>query len=231
MDQVFSRFSIHLNKNDARTPSALFKELKKAFTPECNFENLKGVLDMKTWFGDALPSSAQVINLSDSYQVYVRASEDGSAGSVNASVFVSKWSDTYISGGEHLLQSIPRGVPLFLAGRYLFSTDKLPSGKSVPLAPRDAEKKFMEVRTEVSKIVDKLHFNLDETNEWKEVFSKLEVQQVESARPSEYFWPESRRAFDQWTNGLGARPDLIQYTMFQDREASAPKKCVELPGM
>eukprot|EP00873_Tetraselmis_striata_P024352 jgi/Tetstr1/444616/TSEL_032464.t1 len=65
VDQVFSKFSVSLDDHAAFTKAQLLHELRQAFTPTCNFMELEGVLDNKTWLGNFLPRQGHVLNTAD----------------------------------------------------------------------------------------------------------------------------------------------------------------------
>eukprot|EP00873_Tetraselmis_striata_P016456 jgi/Tetstr1/436720/TSEL_025503.t1 len=66
VDQVFSKFSVWFDDHAAFTKAQLLHELRQAFTPTCNFMQLEGVLDIKTWLGNCLPRQGQVLNTATS---------------------------------------------------------------------------------------------------------------------------------------------------------------------
>eukprot|EP00873_Tetraselmis_striata_P024403 jgi/Tetstr1/444667/TSEL_032515.t1 len=75
VDQVFSKLSVWLDDHAAFTKAQLLHELRQAFTPTCNFMELEGVLDIKTWLGNCLPRQGQVLNTVTSNQIVIMQSE------------------------------------------------------------------------------------------------------------------------------------------------------------
>eukprot|EP00873_Tetraselmis_striata_P042681 jgi/Tetstr1/462945/TSEL_007893.t1 len=81
----------------------VFRELRHAFTLVCNFKILEGVIDWKEVLGGALPTSGQVLSISQAYQFSVRKPEKPIGHAVQAEIFMSWWSDTDVHGPEHFM--------------------------------------------------------------------------------------------------------------------------------
>lgn len=232
VDQVFSRFSSWLNTRDARTLSALYRELALAFSPSCNFYNLEGVLDMKEWYGDACPESDKVISLSGCYQIFVkRPDSPRPEGKPQADVFISEWSDTPIFGPEHLLQSIPEGKPQYLPGRYLFHSHKGADGKTAPLPAAEAEKQFAAMEKEIWLCAHKNDFSTADTLEWEQLLAQIKAEQTAPARPYPGFWPTSERELVAWraTLSQSSLPAVVVIP-HEDDNSSARRRALNLPA-
>eukprot|EP00873_Tetraselmis_striata_P036293 jgi/Tetstr1/456557/TSEL_043277.t1 len=128
VDQVFSKFSVWLDDHAAFTKAQLLHELRQAFTPTCNFMELEGVLDIKTWLGNCLPRQGQVLNTVTSNQFVIKQSE-AVVGGVRSALYCSRWSDTAEHGPEFILRGVPDGTPAYLASRPLYHS-KADPGKA-----------------------------------------------------------------------------------------------------
>eukprot|EP00873_Tetraselmis_striata_P029497 jgi/Tetstr1/449761/TSEL_003922.t1 len=128
VDQVFSKFSVWLDDHAAFTKAQLLHELRQAFTPTCNFMELEGVLDIKTWLGNCLPRQGQVLNTVTSNQFVIKQSE-AMVGGVRSALYCSRWSDTAEHGPEFILRGVPDGTPAYLASRPLYHS-KADPGKA-----------------------------------------------------------------------------------------------------
>jgi hypothetical protein len=94
--------------------------LKKAYTLECNFYDMPCVIDIKTWLGDACPTSGQVVSVSHSHQ-FVFTFDADSTRAVKTKMETQRFSSSKrVHGPEWVLQYIPTDIPLTLPGRYLF---------------------------------------------------------------------------------------------------------------
>eukprot|EP00873_Tetraselmis_striata_P005481 jgi/Tetstr1/425745/TSEL_016165.t1 len=140
--QVFSKFSVWLDDHAAFTKAQLLHELRQAFTPTCNFMELEGVLDIKTWLGNCLPRQGQVLTTVTSNQFVIRQSE-AVVGGVRSNLYCSRWSDTAEHGPEFFLRGVPDGTPAYLASRPLYHSKA------------DPGKAFAEMEKEIWKAADR----------------------------------------------------------------------------
>eukprot|EP00873_Tetraselmis_striata_P010605 jgi/Tetstr1/430869/TSEL_002011.t1 len=127
-----------------RLPAAAYADIvnHKAFTPTCNFMELEGVLDIKTWLGNCLPRQGQVLNTVTSNQFVIRQSE-AVVGGVRSALYCSRWSDTAEHGPEFILRGVPDGTPAYLASRPLYHSKANPG------------KAFAEMEKEIWKAADR----------------------------------------------------------------------------
>eukprot|EP00873_Tetraselmis_striata_P015044 jgi/Tetstr1/435308/TSEL_024227.t1 len=137
VDQVFSKFSRRLGGHSAKTLPKLFRELRQAFTPVCNFEILE-----------------------------VRKPEKPIDHAVQAEIFLSLWSDTDVHGPEHLMKYMHEGKPSYLPGRPIFHSHKDGRGKTVPLGEVEAEKRFDDMESHILFLAAKFDLCADNIEEW-----------------------------------------------------------------
>eukprot|EP00873_Tetraselmis_striata_P040386 jgi/Tetstr1/460650/TSEL_005846.t1 len=189
VDQVFSKFSVWLDDHAAFTKAQLLHELRQAFTPTCNFMELEGVLDIKTWLGNCLPRQGQVLNTVTSNQFVIKQSE-AVIGGVRSALYCSRWSDTAEHGPEFILRGVPDGTPAYLASRPLYHSKA------------DPGKAFAEMEKEIWKAADRLHFSADKRREWEEEFASLRELETRGRTPFMAFWPESTTELDTWLGAL-----------------------------
>eukprot|EP00873_Tetraselmis_striata_P026208 jgi/Tetstr1/446472/TSEL_034013.t1 len=195
VDQVFSKFSVWLDDHAAFTKAQLLHELRPAFTPTCNFMELEGVLDIKTWLGNCLPRQGQVLNTVTSNLFVIRQSE-AVVGGVRSALYCSRWSDTAEHGPEFILRGVPDGTPSYLASRPLYHSKA------------DPGKAFADMEKEIWKAADRLHFSADERREWEEEFASLRELETRGRTPVLAFWPESTTELDTWLGALLPVGDL-----------------------
>eukprot|EP00873_Tetraselmis_striata_P028126 jgi/Tetstr1/448390/TSEL_035669.t1 len=193
--QLFSKFSVWLDDHAAFTKAQLLHELRQAFTPTCNFMELEGVLDIKTWLGNCLPRQGQVLNTVTSNQFVIRQSE-AVVGGVRSALYCSRWSDTAEHGPEFILRGVPDGTPAYLASHPLYHSKA------------DPVKAFAEMEKEIWKAADRLHFSADERREWEEEFTSLRELETRDRTPFLAFWPESTTELDTWLGALLPGKDL-----------------------
>eukprot|EP00873_Tetraselmis_striata_P001272 jgi/Tetstr1/421536/TSEL_012483.t1 len=152
VDQVFSKFSVWLDDHAAFTKAQLLHELRQAFTPTCNFMELEGVLDIKTWLGNCLPRQGQVLNTVTSNQFVIKQSE-AVVGGVRSALYCSRWSDTAEHGPEFILRGVPDGTPAYLASRPLYHS-KADPGKAFA----DMEKEIWKAADRYADLQEELRF-------------------------------------------------------------------------
>ena len=86
IDQMFSCFSRHLAKNDARTIPELFDEMEKAYTPTPTCEQLLQMFDVKEWMSGHLVDT--ISGHVHQHQFKLEMKEG------NVLIFYKKWSTT-----------------------------------------------------------------------------------------------------------------------------------------
>eukprot|EP00873_Tetraselmis_striata_P011040 jgi/Tetstr1/431304/TSEL_020997.t1 len=218
VDQVFSKFSVWLDDHAAFTKAQLLHELRQAFTPTCNFMELEGVLDIKTWLGNCLPRQGQVLNTVTSNQFVIKQSE-AVVGGVRSALYCSRWSDTAEHGPEFILRGVPDGTPAYLASRPLYHSKA------------DPGKAFADMEKEIWKAADRLHFSADERREWEEEFASLRELETRDRTPFLAFWPESTTELDTWLGALLPDRDLDADDPMSARMRSQPRLDQTCQGM
>lgn len=219
VDQVFSRFSQRLGKFSAKDVPHLFEELRKAYTPECNFEMLEGVIDWKEWLGEggdgACPSTGQVLSISRAYQFSIRKPEEPIDHDVQAEIYMSEWSDTDVHGPEHFLKYVPEGKPNYMPGRAIFHSHQDSKGQTRPLSEAEFQKRFDDMEEHILSLTDKFDFTAGQVTGWVSYLAELREAQTANARPMDKFWPEGREDLQEWLRSRPRRP-------VQEAPATAP---------
>eukprot|EP00873_Tetraselmis_striata_P005651 jgi/Tetstr1/425915/TSEL_001592.t1 len=218
VDQVFSKFSVWLDDHAAFTKAQLLHELRKAFIPTCNFMELEGVLDIKTWLGNCLPRQGHMMNTVTSNHFVIMQSE-AVVGGVRSAMYCSRWSDTAEHGPEFILRGVPDGTPAYLASRPLKHSKA------------DLGKAFAEMEKEIWEAADRLHFSADERREWEEEFASLRKLETRGRTPFLAFWPESTTELDTWLGTLLSGRDLDADDPMSARTHSEPRLDQTCQGM
>lgn len=121
IDQMFSCFSRHLSKHDARTLPELVGEMKKAYTPEPFNVTMDCMFDVKEWMDGHIES--QVTGHINQHQFKF------SLVNGEAVTYYKKWSTStkWLPGanGLSLVHSLPNGIPKLVQT----STEKIPVRK------------------------------------------------------------------------------------------------------
>ena len=187
VDQVFSRFSVALNKVACLTPEAMVEMLKKSFTPAPTFEKLEHILDFTDYLGPHLHDVIKNITLPHQFII-----KRAAGAAVSSNVETSEWSNTELWPAVEVLTKMPGGAPTTSAARPIFGKIEHDGN------PKLAAEAFNKCRAQVEDIAHRYAWRAEDKEGWAALF--LELEDRENAEPDVYpfeWWPESKDEVNQ----------------------------------
>lgn len=182
VDQVFSRFSLALGRNNAHTLTEFIHVIKAAYNPSPVVKELPGTFDMQAWL---LPHLNDMQGVTLPHQFLFSKDPSAACGS---SVVCFEFSNTPPQPKQEVLKSLPTTRPVLRGGRKLFHRSERAGGSSA-----QADRDFNDMERQLQTFFETYAFPSSSREEWRFTVEALKKKQVMPSRnlPIGYFWPLS----------------------------------------
>jgi hypothetical protein len=184
VDQVFSRFSLALGRNNAHTLSEFVHIIQAAYTPSPVVKELPGTLDMQAWL---LPHLNSIRDVTKPHQFLFSKDPSAECGS---SVVCQEFCNTPPQPKVEVLTSLPTTRPLLRGGRKLFHRSQQAGGSSA-----QADRDFIDMEKQLQTFFETYDFPSSSREEWRLTVESLKKKEASASKnlPTGYFWPLSAK--------------------------------------